>query len=163
MNMTYKKFRARYFVVVMASLGCWFLLVSRIFFIQMVDSHSMGAAIAGQFEKELEIPPLRGNFYDRNGNIVDMEFNQLLVSRWEGDTISIDNKGNSVNEEGSAYREYIIINVTGQGGIRYAITDSGSSGFDELIVNGTPQPDVFTLNAAGQGAYRTGTIASSKI
>ncbi|MEA3286132.1 MAG: penicillin-binding transpeptidase domain-containing protein [Candidatus Marinimicrobia bacterium] len=65
--MTYKKFRGRYIIVVVSSILVWTMLVFRMFFIQVIDAESLGAAIESRFEAKVSIPPLRGNFFDRNG------------------------------------------------------------------------------------------------
>ncbi|MCF7823825.1 MAG: transpeptidase family protein [Candidatus Marinimicrobia bacterium] len=67
MSMTYKKFRGRYFIVVVTSLLVWTTLVSRMFYIQVIDVDHLGDAIESRFEGKISIPPLRGNFLDRNG------------------------------------------------------------------------------------------------
>lgn len=67
MSMTYKKFRGRYIVVVVSAILVWTMLVFRMFFIQVIDADSLGQALESQFEDKVSIPPLRGNFYDRNG------------------------------------------------------------------------------------------------
>ncbi len=67
MSMTYKKFRGRYIVVVVSSIIVWTMLVFRMFYIQVVDVQGLGEALESQFEDKVSIPPLRGNFYDRNG------------------------------------------------------------------------------------------------
>jgi len=67
MSMTYKKFRGRYIIVVISSIMLWLVLVCRMFFIQVVDAERLGAAIESRFEAKVSIPPLRGNFFDRNG------------------------------------------------------------------------------------------------
>ncbi len=67
MSMTYKKFRARYIVVVVSSLIIWAILVFKMFYIQVVDPGNLGKALQSQFEDKVAISPLRGNFYDRNG------------------------------------------------------------------------------------------------
>ncbi len=67
MSMTYKKFRGRYITVVAVSVLVWAVLVSRMFVIQVLDRDQLGAAIQNRFETRVSIPPLRGNFYDRNG------------------------------------------------------------------------------------------------
>ncbi len=67
MSMTYKKFRGRYIIVVLGSIAIWTVLVFRMFFIQVIDAESLGAAIESRFEAKVAIAPLRGNFYDRNG------------------------------------------------------------------------------------------------
>jgi len=67
MSMTYKKFRGRYIIVVAISLLVWAMLVFRMFFIQVIDADRLGAAIESRFEAKVSLPPLRGNFYDRNG------------------------------------------------------------------------------------------------
>lgn len=67
MSMTYKKFRARYVVVVSTSILVWAMLVVKMFYIQVVDTDDLGASLRSQFEDKVSIPPLRGNFYDRNG------------------------------------------------------------------------------------------------
>lgn len=67
MSMTYKKFRGRYIIVVVSSILVWTMLVFRMFFIQVIDAESLGAAIESRFEAKVSIPPLRGNFFDRNG------------------------------------------------------------------------------------------------
>lgn len=67
MSMTYKKFRGRYIIVVISSILLWLMLVFRMFFIQVVDAERLGAAIEARFEAKVSIPPLRGNFFDRNG------------------------------------------------------------------------------------------------
>ncbi|NQV50882.1 MAG: transpeptidase family protein [Candidatus Marinimicrobia bacterium] len=65
--MTYKKFRGRYFVVVMTSILVWIVLVFRMFYIQVIDAPNLGRALESQFEDKVSISPRRGNFYDRNG------------------------------------------------------------------------------------------------
>ena len=67
MSMTYKKFRARYLIVVVSAMVVWAMMVFRMFFIQVIDADSLGAAIESRFETKVSIPPMRGNFYDRNG------------------------------------------------------------------------------------------------
>ncbi len=67
MSMTYKKFRGRYIIVVMGSVLIWTMLVFRMFFIQVIDAESLGIAIESRFEAKVSVPPLRGNFFDRNG------------------------------------------------------------------------------------------------
>ena len=67
MSMTYNKFRARYVVVVISSIFIWMVLVSRMFYLQVIDPKNLGEALESQFEDKISIPPLRGNFYDRNG------------------------------------------------------------------------------------------------
>ena len=67
MSMTYKKFRGRYFVVVMTSILVWTVLVFRMFYIQVIDAPNLGRALESQFEDKVSISPRRGNFYDRYG------------------------------------------------------------------------------------------------
>ncbi len=67
MSMTYKKFRARYIVVVVTSIMLWAVLVIRMFYIQVIDPANLGENLQSQFEGRVAISPLRGNFYDRNG------------------------------------------------------------------------------------------------
>ena len=66
MSMTYKKFRARYVVVVTVSVIVWAMLIVKMFYIQVIDPGKLGEALQSQFEDKVEITPLRGNFYDRN-------------------------------------------------------------------------------------------------
>jgi len=67
MSMTYKKFRGRFILVVSLSILVWAALVVKMFYIQVVDPENLGASLRSQFEDKVSIPPLRGNFYDRNG------------------------------------------------------------------------------------------------
>ncbi|MCF7850111.1 MAG: transpeptidase family protein [Candidatus Marinimicrobia bacterium] len=65
--MTYKKFRGRYIIVVITSVVVWSVLVSRMFYIQVIDPEELGSVIETRFEDKVSISPLRGNFLDRNG------------------------------------------------------------------------------------------------
>lgn len=67
MSMTYKKFRARYIVVVVSSVIVWAMLVLKMFYIQVIDPNHLGKALQSQFEDKVSISARRGNFYDRNG------------------------------------------------------------------------------------------------
>jgi len=67
MSMTYKKFRGRYLIVVATAMVVWAMMVFRMFFIQVIDQESLSEVIESRFEAKVAIPPLRGNFYDRNG------------------------------------------------------------------------------------------------
>jgi len=67
MSMTYKKFRGRYIIVVSVSIIVWAVLVTKMFTIQVLDAAELGDVIESRFETRVSIPPLRGNFYDRNG------------------------------------------------------------------------------------------------
>ena len=68
MSMTYNKFRARYLVVVLTSVMIWAMLLFRMFFIQVIDADRLSSIIESRFEERVPIPPMRGNFFDRNGN-----------------------------------------------------------------------------------------------
>ena len=67
MSMTYKKFRARYILVVVTAVLVWASLLVKMFFIQVVDPGNLGQSLQSQFEDKIVISPLRGNFYDRHG------------------------------------------------------------------------------------------------
>lgn len=67
MSMTYKKFRGRYISVVITSVVVWTVLVARMFHIQVLDTEQLGSMIETRFEDKVNISPLRGNFFDRNG------------------------------------------------------------------------------------------------
>lgn len=67
MSMTYKKFRARYILVVVTAVLVWASLLVKMFFIQVVDPGNLGKSLQSQFEDKIVISPLRGNFYDRHG------------------------------------------------------------------------------------------------
>lgn len=67
MNLTYKAFRARYMFVVGFSLTVWSILIGRLFYIQVLDGRELSGSAITLFEDTVELPPLRGNFFDRNG------------------------------------------------------------------------------------------------
>lgn len=77
----------------------------------------------------------------------------LTVSTWTG-AVTLDNRTNE-----STGAEHYIINLNGSTGVRVNINDSGEgSGVDFLLVNGTNQSDTVTLDAAGAGAFRSGSV-----
>jgi hypothetical protein len=87
-------------------------------------------------------------------NTVRIDSANISVMPWTG-IVTLDNKGNDFDN----LREYYIINTRGNTGARITVNELAyASGFDQLIINGTLQSDVFTLNAAGSGTFRTGII-----
>jgi cell division protein FtsI (penicillin-binding protein 3) len=85
MSMTYKKFRGRYLILVASALVVWSMIVFRMFFIQVIDRGSLGDVIESRFEAKVAIPPLRGNFYDRNGKKLTDNIEHFSFSARPGD------------------------------------------------------------------------------
>ncbi len=78
----------------------------------------------------------------------------IAVTPWT-ETVNLDNKGNTADK----FVEHYLINATGQTRAVFNVVQSNSGqGSNELIVDGTDRADNFTLNAAGSGAARVGTI-----
>ncbi|MHC4396737.1 MAG: hypothetical protein ACYS1A_13895 [Planctomycetota bacterium] len=81
----------------------------------------------------------------------------LSVAAWTG-IVTLNNR------DSNNLWEYYIINTKGITGARITINGSYlESGSDQLIVNGTNQGDVFTLNATGSGGFRTGIIVAGDL
>ena len=123
------------------------------------DRYAIGAVaedLKGIFEKAVLTGGDGNNTIvigDRDG-VVLVGNSTLTVSPWTG-TVSLDNR---INDENS-YPEYYILNLTGAGGARVTVSDTGAGiGFDCLVLNGTNMADTVTLDAAGSGSFRTGMI-----
>ncbi len=60
--------------------------------------------------------------------------------------------------------EFYVVNIADNNASHIAIADTGgTSGVKVLMVNGSPQADNLTLNAAGGGGFRVGTITESVV
>ncbi|HEX4527586.1 MAG TPA: hypothetical protein VH108_12695 [Gaiellaceae bacterium] len=82
------------------------------------------------------------------------------VTPWSG-TATLDNKGesNPVGQTGGLNELYIVNLGGSKGGTRISVVDTGgTSGSDEIIVNGTDAPDTVTLDATGSNLTRTGYV-----
>ncbi|MFC1533492.1 hypothetical protein ACFL7M_09040, partial [Thermodesulfobacteriota bacterium] len=127
--------------------------------------HYAANAIVEDIDNIFEIAILNGGSGNNTMVVGDMDSSikvgagSIAVTPWTG-TVSLDNKGN----EQDAFPEYYIINVSGKNGTSVNINDSGAgSGFDYLVVNGTHESDNITLDAAGSGAFRSGSIITGDI
>jgi hypothetical protein len=82
--------------------------------------------------------------------------NPIPVTPWTGN-VTLDNRGNTTDSN----IEYYIVNTTGVTGAVVNINQSNlGNGYNELIVNGSDRADNITLNAAGTGAARVGTVTN---
>ncbi len=87
-------FEARYLIPYLALIVVMCILISRIFNLQIVRGSDFQEEFQLLSEKDLRIPGVRGNIYDRNG--VLLAYNELAYSVTISDTIE---SGNGKNEK----------------------------------------------------------------
>lgn len=158
MNMTYKKFRGRYLVVVAFSVGCWALLVSRIFFIQVVDAKSMATTIEGQFERRLELPPLRGNFYDRYGNKLTDNVEQYSFAARIADVHSKDEVASLFAKHFPRSKDYYLKRLNGKHPYVYLERNIAAKRCAELM--SSTLPEGIEIESTVRRYYSYGEVAA---
>jgi cell division protein FtsI (penicillin-binding protein 3) len=75
---TWKKFRGRYRVVLFVFIAAFIAIGFRLVTIQVIEAGKYQALARKQYERAFILPAVRGNMYDRNGNI--LASNTMYVS-----------------------------------------------------------------------------------
>jgi cell division protein FtsI/penicillin-binding protein 2 len=75
---TWKKFRVRYLIVLFVFIAAFLAIGFRLVTIQVIEANKYQALARKQYERAFVIPAVRGNLYDRNGNI--LASNTMYVS-----------------------------------------------------------------------------------
>ena len=93
-------FKSRLFVLSIAILALFGILLQRVFVLQIVNGEEYLRNFALKIEKERELKSTRGNIYDRNGKL--LAYNELAYSitiEDNGSYESLEEKNNSINHE----------------------------------------------------------------